>query len=74
MPSQQNGYDCGLYICAVAEALCKLAAQQQQQHDDVGVEEQERQALQSISPECISNLRVNLLRVIEELAKQEQQQ
>jgi len=29
MPKQQNGYDCGLYVCAVADALCSLQTQQQ---------------------------------------------
>lgn len=29
MPSQQNGHDCGLYVCAVADALLQLASKQQ---------------------------------------------
>jgi sentrin-specific protease 8 len=34
MPQQQNSYDCGLYMCAVAAALCALA--QAQQHAEGG--------------------------------------
>lgn len=31
MPSQQNGYDCGLYLCAAAQAMCGLMHEGSQQ-------------------------------------------
>lgn len=43
MPTQQNGHDCGLYVCAVAQRLCALLeewralpANQQQQDSTTG--------------------------------------
>jgi Ulp1 family protease len=81
MPSQRNGYDCGLYVCAAAEALCKLAAgsqQQQQQQPDAGSsdtsswEELEQEALQHISSSYIADLREQMLVQIEQLAEKEQ--
>lgn len=79
MPSQRNGYDCGLYVCAAAEALCNLAAgpQHQQQQDGGSLgsscwEESERGALQHISRGYIADLREQMLWQIEQLAEQEQ--
>lgn len=67
MPSQQNGYDCGLYVCAVADALCTLAAQQQQMFAEL-----EQHALQAISSSHIADLRLQMLQLIEQLAEEEQ--
>lgn len=40
MPVQENGYDCGLYVCAAAKALCSLAdARQRQQQQQQLVEQ-----------------------------------
>jgi Ulp1 family protease len=81
MPSQRNGYDCGLYVCAAAEALCKLAAgcqQQQRQQQDAGSsgtkswEELEQEAFQHISSGYIADLRAQMLVLIQQLAEQEQ--
>jgi hypothetical protein len=79
MPQQQNNNDCGLYVLAVARALCdSLAqAQQQQQQQDGAAdvagcwqlsEEQEAELLQGITPAGVSKLRDELLDVISTLA------
>lgn len=35
MPVQENGYDCGLYVCAAAKALCSLADARQRQQQQL---------------------------------------
>jgi hypothetical protein len=55
MTSQQNGYDCGLYVCAVAEALCSITAQQQEQHQQQeaqGNQQQQQPSEQAEGCDC----------------------
>jgi hypothetical protein len=51
MPSQQNGYDCGLYLCAAAQAMCRLMQQgaQQAAGNIAGVPQHSHQATGSIA-------------------------
>lgn len=52
MPSQQNGYDCGLYVCAVAEALCSITAQQQEQHQQQEAQGNQQPSQQAEGGSC----------------------
>lgn len=56
-PQQRNGYDCGVYVLALARLLCQRHSQQGQQMSfDVGREE--------INPARISGLRQKVLDLI----------
>ncbi|CAL8243932.1 unnamed protein product [Lota lota] len=59
-PSQQNSYDCGMYVICNAEALCEEAK---------GNSSPVRLPVQSITPAFITQRRRDLCRLIHRLAK-----
>jgi Ulp1 family protease len=60
MPRQRNGYDCGVYVCAVALAVAQLLLLQ---GGDVSLTDWEAQRLaQDLTP-C-QELRSNMLQII----------
>uniref|UniRef100_A0A383VRG5 Ubiquitin-like protease family profile domain-containing protein n=1 Tax=Tetradesmus obliquus TaxID=3088 RepID=A0A383VRG5_TETOB len=82
MPQQQNSNDCGMYVLAVARALCDSLAnaqqQQQQQQDESASaqpccwqlsKEQEAALLHGITPAGVAEMRDELLAAISSLVK-----
>ncbi|XP_069561736.1 sentrin-specific protease 8 isoform X2 [Brachyistius frenatus] len=58
-PSQQNSYDCGMYVICIAEALCEKAR----------VEGSPRLPAQTITPAYITQKRAEWCRLIQSLAQ-----
>ncbi|XP_076011408.1 sentrin-specific protease 8 [Genypterus blacodes] len=58
-PSQQNSYDCGMYVICIAEALCEKARS----------EGSPRLPVQSITPAYITQKRAEWCRLIQSLAQ-----
>ncbi|KAF7667930.1 hypothetical protein LDENG_00041630 [Lucifuga dentata] len=58
-PSQQNSYDCGMYVICIAEALCEKAK----------VEGSPRLPVQTITPAYITLKRAEWCRLIQSLAQ-----
>ncbi|XP_068597943.1 sentrin-specific protease 8 [Brachionichthys hirsutus] len=58
-PSQQNGYDCGMYVICIAEALCEKAR----------LDDTPRLPLQMITPAYISEKRAEWCRLIQSLSQ-----
>lgn len=58
-PSQQNSYDCGMYVICNAEALCEKAR----------VKGPPRLPVQTITPACVTQKRAELSRLIQRLAQ-----
>ncbi|XP_003450828.1 sentrin-specific protease 8 [Oreochromis niloticus] len=58
-PSQQNSYDCGMYVICIAEALCEKAR----------VEGSPRLPVQMITPAYITQKRAEWSRLIQSLAQ-----
>eukprot|EP00039_Didymoeca_costata_P024112 m.9304 g.9304 ORF g.9304 m.9304 type:complete len:216 (-) comp4040_c0_seq1:889-1536(-) len=53
-PKQTNGYDCGMFVAAVAKFLCTARKSQQ--------------SLESVTPEIITNLRSEFVNILNTLA------
>lgn len=81
-PQQQNGNDCGMYVLAVAAALCRGFSGSRQITSDLGggsadtaaaatwklSEQHEADLLQHITPAAVQRMRQDLLKIIEHLA------
>eukprot|EP00775_Hariotina_reticulata_P003578 gene3578-3844_t len=75
-PQQQNGHDCGVYVLAVAQALCEAISQgnvqaDQGDHNAAAVgnwEQREKTILTSITPEVAVRLRQQISDDIRRLA------
>lgn len=63
-PQQRNGYDCGVYVLAMAEVLCAAAASGQ------ALAEKELKEFSDLTPQYIAALRTRLLELINTKALQ----
>ena len=59
-PRQTNGYDCGVYVLEVADAVC----------DARGDERRLRESLRAITPERVAARRAEMLALVERLAEE----
>ena len=64
-PRQDNGHDCGLYVLAVADAVC--SAHELSQSGNVDEESTLTRKLGKITPGFIADFRLELLDLVEEL-------
>ncbi|KAI3832139.1 hypothetical protein MKX03_001501 [Papaver bracteatum] len=63
MPQQMNGYDCGLYVTAIVKLICDW-------HKNGGSTNNEElwfSALKEVKPQMVSNMRSDILMLIQDL-------
>ncbi|KAI3883806.1 hypothetical protein MKW92_006162 [Papaver armeniacum] len=63
MPQQMNGYDCGLYVTAIAKLVCDW-------HKNGGSTNNEElwfSALKEVKPQMVSNMRSDIIMLIQDL-------
>lgn len=76
-PQQVNGYDCGLYVCAIARAICSWYTSRGSKHDDDDNDKEDDLWFSTmeelITPSAVAQLRSEILGLIQELiaAKQD---
>ena len=62
-PRQTNGYDCGVYVLEMADAVCDA-------RHVVRDERRMRESLQAITPERVAARRAEMLALVEQLAEE----
>lgn len=63
MPQQMNGYDCGLYVTAIAKLICDWY----KNGGSTNNEELWFSALKEVKPQMVSNMRSDILMLIQDL-------
>lgn len=65
-PQQQNSYDCGVYVIAIAQLLCNVF---EDSHKCIPVQDVDILLRTQVTPSFVHKMRCNILELISQLVK-----